>query len=84
MVVSFGDVAASGGYYIACAAHRLWLNQIPLPVRLDLWMIPNMGELLNDKLGITTDVVKTNKNSDLISVTRPMTPYERHLLAAKH
>ena len=42
--------------------------------------IPNFGELLNDKLGITTDVVKTNKNSDLLTLTRPMTDYEKQLL----
>ncbi len=36
--------------------------------------------MLNDKLGITTDVVKTNKNSDLLTLTRPMTPYEQQML----
>ncbi|HLW39648.1 MAG TPA: S49 family peptidase, partial [Brumimicrobium sp.] len=43
-------------------------------------IIPNFKELLNDKLGITTDVVKTNENSDLLTLTRPLTDYERHLL----
>jgi protease IV len=81
MVVSFGDVAASGGYYIASAAHQIVAQPNTITGSIGVFgLIPNMGELLNDKLGITTDVVKTNRNSDLISLTRPMTPYERHLL----
>lgn len=81
MVVSFGDVAASGGYYIACPADRIVAQPNTITGSIGIFgMIPNMGELLNDKLGITTDVVKTNKNSDLLSLTRPMTEYERMLM----
>jgi len=81
MVVSFGDVAASGGYYIACPADLIVAQPNTITGSIGIFgMIPNMGELFNDKLGITTDVVKTNKNSDFISVTRPMTEYERQLL----
>ncbi len=81
MVVSFGDVAASGGYYIASGADRIIAHPNTITGSIGIFgMIPNIGELMNEKLGITTDVVKTNKNSDLISLTRPMTAYERHLL----
>jgi protease IV len=81
MVVSFGDLAASGGYYISCAADQIVAHPNTITGSIGIFgMIPNMGELFNDKLGITTDVVKTNKNSDFISVTRPMTAYERQLL----
>jgi protease IV len=81
MVVSFGDVAASGGYYIACPADQIVAHPNTITGSIGIFgMIPNMGELFNDKLGITTDVVKTNKNSDLLSLTRPMTEYERKLL----
>lgn len=81
MVVSFGDVAASGGYYIACSADQIVAHPNTITGSIGIFgMIPNMGELFNDKLGITTDVVKTNKNSDLLSVTRPMTEYERMLM----
>jgi len=81
MVVSFGDVAASGGYYISCAADRIVSHPNTITGSIGIFgMIPNFGELLNDKIGISTDVVKTNKNSDLISVTRPLTPYEKELL----
>ncbi|SHF51728.1 protease-4 [Mariniphaga anaerophila] len=81
VVVSFGDVAASGGYYISCAADQIVAQPNTITGSIGIFgMIPNMGELLNKKLGITTDVVKTNKNSDLLSTTRPMTAYERDLM----
>ena len=83
LVVSFGDVAASGGYYISCAADRILAQPNTITGSIGIFgIIPNVGELLNDKLGITTDVVKTNKNSDLLTLTRPMTDYERQMLQA--
>ena len=81
VVVSFGDVAASGGYYISCPADKIVAQPNTITGSIGIFgMIPNVGELLNDKLGITTDVVKTNKNSDLLTMTRPMTDYERMLM----
>ncbi len=81
MVVSFGDVAASGGYYISAPADRIVAQPNTITGSIGIFgMIPNLEELMNDKLGITTDVVKTNRNSDLISLSRPLTVYERHLL----
>jgi len=84
VVVSFGDVAASGGYYISCAADKIVAEPNTITGSIGIFgMIPDIGELLNDKLGITTDVVKTNKNSDLLTMTRPMTDYE-HLLMQRN
>jgi protease-4 len=81
MVVSFGDVAASGGYYISCGADRIVTQPNTITGSIGIFgMIPNFGSLLNEKIGISTDVVKTNENSDLISVTRSMTQYEKDLL----
>jgi protease-4 len=81
MVVSFGDVAASGGYYISCGADRIVSHPNTITGSIGIFgMIPNFGELLNDKIGISTDVVKTNENADLVSVTRPLTQYEKDLL----
>lgn len=81
MVVSFGDVAASGGYYIACPADKILASPNTITGSIGIFgTIPNIGELLNDKLEITTDVVKTNKNSDLLTLTRPMTDYERTMM----
>jgi protease-4 len=83
MVVSFGDVAASGGYYLSCPADRILASPNTITGSIGIFgTIPNFGELLNDKLGISTDVVKTNKNSDLLTLTRPMTDYERQMLQA--
>ena len=81
LVASFSDLAASGGYYIACAADKIVAHPNTITGSIGIFgMIPNIGELLNDKMGVTSDVVKTNDNSDLIPVTRPMTDYERQLL----
>ena len=81
MVVSFGDVAASGGYYLSCPADKILASPNTITGSIGIFgTIPNFGELLNDKLGITTDVVKTNKNSDLLTLTRPMTDYERQMM----
>jgi protease-4 len=83
LVVSFGDVAASGGYYLSCPADKILASPNTITGSIGIFgTIPNIGELLNDKLGITTDVVKTNKNSDLLTMTRPMTDYERQMMQA--
>jgi protease-4 len=81
LVVSFGDVAASGGYYLSCPADKIVASPNTITGSIGIFgTIPNIGELLNDKLGISTDVVKTNKNSDLLTLTRPMTDYERQMM----
>jgi len=83
MVVSFGNVAASGGYYISCSADKILASPNTITGSIGIFgTIPNFGELLNDKLGSTTDVVKTNKNSDLLTLTRPMTDYEQKMMQA--
>lgn len=81
VVVSMGNVAASGGYYIACAADKIIAQPNTITGSIGVFgTIPNAGELLNKKLGITTDVVKTNKHSDMPSLTRRMTDFERDLM----
>jgi protease IV len=81
VVASFGDVAASGGYYIGCAADKIVAEPNTITGSIGIFgIIPNAGELLNKKLGITQDAVQTNKHSNLLSLTRPMTEYEKTLL----
>ena len=81
MVVSFGNVAASGGYYISCPADKIVASPNTITGSIGIFgMIPNIGELLHDKLDVSTDVVKTNKNSDLLTLTRPMTDHEKMLM----
>ncbi|WP_163716369.1 signal peptide peptidase SppA [Mangrovibacterium lignilyticum] len=83
VIVSMGDVAASGGYYISAAADTIMADRTTITGSIGIFgMIPNAGELLNDKLGITEDVVSTNANSDLLSVTRPLTSFERNKMQA--
>jgi len=76
-----GDLAASGGYYIACAADTILANPTTLTGSIGVFgVIPDFQKFFSSKLGITFDMVKTNKNSDYISVTRPMTSYEEKVM----
>ena len=77
VVASFGDVAASGGYYIACASTRIVAEPNTITGSIGVFgIIPNFEGLMKNKLGITFDEAKTNKNSGFISVQRPLTPFE--------
>ena len=81
VIASMGDVAASGGYYIACAADTIMADRTTITGSIGIFgMIPNVQKLMTDKLGITQDVVTTNEHSDMISVTRPMSAFERDLM----
>jgi len=81
VVASFGDVAASGGYYIACAATRILANRSTITGSIGVFgVIPNMEGLFNKKLGITFDQAMTNKNSDFISAVKPLSPYQTMLI----
>jgi protease-4 len=81
MVVSFGDVAASGGYYISCPADQIVAHPNTITGSIGIFgIIPEFSELLNEKIGISTDVVQTNENSNFLSLTRPMTEYERNMM----
>lgn len=81
VVASMGDVAASGGYYIAAAADTIMADRTTITGSIGIFgMIPNFQNLLSNKLGITQDVVTTNEHSDMISVTRSMSQFERDLM----
>lgn len=78
VIVSMGDVAASGGYYIACAADSIFAQPNTITGSIGVFgIIPNMQNFFNDKLGITFDQVKTAEYADLGSTTRPLTVGER-------
>jgi protease-4 len=82
LVVSMGDYAASGGYYISCMADQIVAQPNTITGSIGIFgLIPNI-EGLNNKLGFTYDVVKTNKMGDAISVNRKFTPEERDLMQA--
>jgi len=81
VVVSMGDVAASGGYYIACGAGKIYAQPNTLTGSIGVFgVVPNLEKFFKNKLGITFDVVKTNEYSDYIAATRPMQPYETKVL----
>lgn len=76
-VVSMGDLAASGGYYISCAADRIFAQPNTITGSIGVFgIIPNLGKMLEKKLGITVDTVNTNKYSDIGSGLRPVTEVE--------
>ena len=64
VVVSMGDYAASGGYYISCQADKIYAEPNTLTGSIGVFgMMPNMSELFEEKLGIHWDSVKTAKNA---------------------
>lgn len=81
VIASFGDVAASGGYYIACAADSIFVQPNTITGSIGVFgIIPNLQKLYNEKLGITFDGVKTGKYADIMSTDRPMTAGERLII----
>ncbi len=73
VVVSMGDVAASGGYYIACAADAILAHPNTITGSIGVFgVFPNAKRLLENKFGITIDTVNTNKHSDIMSPFRPV------------
>ncbi|RNC65181.1 signal peptide peptidase SppA [Proteiniphilum sp. X52] len=82
VVVSMGDMAASGGYYIACNADRIVAQPTTLTGSIGIFgAIPNF-EGTARKLGIYTDEVKTNAFSDFGNLTRPFNEKEKQMLQA--
>lgn len=80
LIVSMGDYAASGGYYISCMADKIVAQPTTITGSIGIFgVIPNINGL-NQKLGLTYDGVKTNKMSDAITINRAFTPDERMLM----
>jgi protease IV len=78
VIVSMGSLAASGGYYISCAADTIVAEPTTLTGSIGVFgLLFNIEKLLNDKIGITVDRVNTNKYSDLGSAMRKMKPEEQ-------
>lgn len=81
VVVSMGDYAASGGYYISCAANKIVAEPTTLTGSIGIFgMIPDASELLTDKLGLHFDGVKTHKMADMGSMGRPFNAEESALM----
>jgi protease-4 len=81
IIVSMGDLAASGGYYISCAADSIFAEPNTITGSIGIFAIlPNMQKLFNNKLGITFDGVTTGKYADLGDISKPLSPDERAIL----
>jgi protease-4 len=81
VIVSFGDVAASGGYYIAAAADSIFAHPSTLTGSIGVFgIIPNMQDFFRNKLGITFDGVKTAPLADAPTISRPMTEQEKRII----
>ena len=86
VIVSMGDYAASGGYYISCAANRIFADPTTLTGSIGIFGMMYSGEkLFTETLGLNFDVVKTNKMADLGAslgpvLTRPLNASEQELM----
>jgi protease-4 len=81
IIASMSDVAASGGYYIAMACDTIVAHPNTITGSIGVFgVLPNIQPLLADKLGITVDRVTTGKFSDLPTITRPLSDFEKNVL----
>ena len=81
LIISMGDLAASGGYYIACMGDRIFAQPNTITGSIGVFgLIPNAKKLLNDKLGITTDRVSVTKHGALTIGTNPLDDEEKAMI----
>ena len=82
VIASMGDVAASGGYYIVAAANKILANPTTITGSIGVFGVwPNMQKLMNDKIGITADIVKTNEYADFGFPFEPLGEVEKMKLS---
>lgn len=81
IIVSMGTYAASGGYYISAPADCVVSNPLTLTGSIGVFgMFMTYGKLLQDKLAVHPELVKTNAHADFVSPFRPLDPTERDLM----
>ena len=77
IIVSMGNYAASGGYWISAKADYIFADPTTLTGSIGVFgTFPNAQGFLNDKIGLTYDVAKTNKNADFGTITQPLTEFQ--------
>lgn len=80
-IVSMGNYAASGGYWISSSSDYIFADPTTLTGSIGVFgTVPNLKGFLNDKLGLTFDEVKTNENSDFGSIAKPLSPYQMKMM----
>ena len=81
VIASMGDVAASGGYFISMPCDAIVARPNTITGSIGIFgMMFNLSDMLEDKLGITHDVVNTGEYSDIMTVTRSLRPEERAII----
>jgi protease-4 len=81
VIVSMGNVAASGGYYISCAADTIVAEPNTITGSIGVFgVLFNAQGFMNNKIGVTIDTVKTNMHADIGSIYRPLTASERDII----
>jgi protease-4 len=81
LIVSMGDLAASAGYEISCYADYIVAQPTTITGSIGVFaMLPEIGTMLKNKIGLTFDTVNTNRNSSALSVMRPLSTESRALM----
>ena len=77
VIVSMGNYAASGGYWISAKADYIFADPTTLTGSIGVFgTVPNLQGFLNDKVGLTFDVAKTNENADFGTLSQPLTEFQ--------
>ncbi|MBO7523230.1 MAG: signal peptide peptidase SppA [Bacteroidales bacterium] len=81
VVVSMGNYAASGGYYISAPATKIFAEPVTITGSIGVFgMMPQAKELIENKLLLNFETVSTNKHSDMGSIVRPVTEEEKEYM----
>ena len=80
-IISMGSYAASGGYWISTEGDYIFADPTTLTGSIGVFgTIPNAKKFLNETVGLTFDVVKTNENADFGNMTEPLTDYQKEMM----
>ncbi len=81
LIVSFGNYAASGGYWISAESDYIFTDRSTITGSIGVFgMVPNMQKTFEEKLHINIETINTNSNSDILSTLRPMTAAEERFM----
>jgi protease-4 len=84
VIVSMGNVAASGGYYIACNADKIFVQPNTITGSIGVFsVVPDFSSFMKNKLGITFDRVSTSAYADVPSLTRAMSEEEKKIIQSE-
>ena len=83
VIASYGDYAASGGYWISANSDYIFANATTLTGSIGVFsMIPDIGGVIKNKLHVTVTPVKSNEHADMMGLMRPLTPKEEAYMQA--